>query len=315
MIPLIHKYAVITFIESLKREVNDVWPLVKSANVPIYLETSSTQFTSFSAFSTLLKEAHDKLPSTTFIALMQQSAERFIEQTLPTNDQKIPLLQHLVEYIPVHSITLNESASSYSVELETPQQSSSPFLAELYLLVTVHCCCKRIDAHIGAPIKYHLKHTHASDLEQLNIDSRTPQFLGQQSTALFYEQTVKLESNLNVTYPAVFHSEPRNYADQISAVLEGYIGRENLSIEQLSQIIEVNERTVQRYLKSEGYTFRRIKESLNITFAKRVLVERNASISDVAEHLGYADTSQFIRAFRKSENTTPLQWLKQTRQP
>lgn len=88
MIPLIHKYAVITFIEFLKSEVKDVWPLVKSANIPIYLDTSSAQLTSFSAFSKLLEQAHDKLPSEKFIALMQHSAERFIEQILPTNNQK-----------------------------------------------------------------------------------------------------------------------------------------------------------------------------------------------------------------------------------
>ncbi|GLR74633.1 helix-turn-helix transcriptional regulator [Aliivibrio sifiae] len=312
MIPLIHKYAVITFIEFLKSEVKDVWPLVKSANVPIYLDTSSAQLTSFSAFSKLLEQAHDKLPSEKFIALMQHSAERFIEQILPTNNQKKPLLQQVVELIPVNSITLNKSGNSYSVELEAPHQSQPLFLSELYLLVITHSYYKRIDTQLDAPIKYYLKHPHASDLEQLNIDSRTPQFLGQHYTALFYNQTAKRELNLSSTYPVTFHSKQRDYSDQISAVLEGYIGREDLSIEQLSQIIGMNERTIQRRLKSEGCTFRKIKESLNIAFAKRVLVERNASISDVAEHLGYSDASQFIRAFRRSENTTPLQWLKQT---
>ncbi|RJG42126.1 helix-turn-helix transcriptional regulator [Motilimonas pumila] len=315
MIPLIHKYAVITLIESLKSEVNDVWPLVKTARVPIYLETSSAQFTSFAAFSKLLEEAYDKLPCATFIPLIQRAGEKFITQILPSNGQKTPLLKHLVELIPVHSITLNKRANACSVELETQQKKTSLCFTELYLLVITHCYCKRIDAHLDAPIKYHLKHPHASELEQLNIDSQTPQFLGQQCTALFYQQTAKLESCLNGTYPMIFDRKQRNYSDQISAVLEGYIGRESLSIEQLSQIIEVNERTIQRYLQAEGNTFREIKESLNIAFAKRVLVDRNASIADVAEHLGYADTSQFIRAFRKSESTTPLQWLKQNQQP
>lgn len=315
MIPLIHKYAVITFIESLKSEVKNVWPLVKRANVPIYLDTSSAQLTSFSAFSKLLEQAHDKLTAEKFIALMQHSAERFIEKILLDNNLQSPSLQQVVEFIPVNSITLNKSGVSYSVELETPHQSQPLFLSELYLLVTTHIYCKRIDTQLDAPIKYYLKHPHASDLEQLNIDSRTPQFLGQHYTALFYKLAAKSEPNLIGTYPVTFHSKQRSYSDQISAVLEGYIGRKDLSIEQLSQIIGMNERTIQRHLKSEECTFRKIKESLNIAFAKRVLVERNASISDVAEHLGYADTSQFIRAFRKSEYTTPLQWLKQTRQP
>ncbi|MDO6498238.1 helix-turn-helix domain-containing protein [Photobacterium sanguinicancri] len=49
---------------------------------------------------------------------------------------------------------------------------------------------------------------------------------------------------------------------------------------------------------------------MNIAFAKRVMKQRNVSISEISAHLGYAEPSQFIRAFKKSENITPLQWSK-----
>ncbi|GAM60456.1 hypothetical protein JCM19232_789 [Vibrio ishigakensis] len=75
--------------------------------------------------------------------------------------------------------------------------------------------------------------------------------------------------------------------------------------------MEIHPRAMQRYLKEEGVTFRELKEKQNIKFAKRVLKEYEFSVHDVAIHLGYSAPSQFIRAFKRLEGTTPLQWLKQ----
>ncbi|MDK9735992.1 AraC family transcriptional regulator [Vibrio sp. D404a] len=312
MITLIHKYAVTTFIEELSNEVNDAWSLVSKAHVPIYLETSSAQFAPFIAFTKLLEQAHNALPTHQFIHLLQASADKFISKMGFDSDQS-PSLQTLTQVIPITSLTIQENASTYSIELEAQQPDQLVFLAELYLLVTTHRYLKALNPRLNDPVKYHLQHSEASDLIKLQISNRTPQFLGHQQTALFYHESIAPKSITGGDLPTRISSTALSYAEQVRAALEGYVGREDLSIEQLSQILEMNERTIQRRLKSEGKTFRKIKESLNIAFAKRVMIQRNASISDVAEHLGYSDTSQFIRAFRKSENTTPLQWLKNAR--
>nr|WP_256099310.1 AraC family transcriptional regulator [Vibrio sp. Scap16] len=57
-------------------------------------------------------------------------------------------------------------------------------------------------------------------------------------------------------------------------------------------------------------TYKAIKESLVIEFAKRVISQQCYSIADVALHLGYADASQFIRAFKRVYGITPYQWQK-----
>ncbi|NOH78605.1 helix-turn-helix transcriptional regulator [Vibrio sp. RE86] len=309
MIALINKYAAITFIDQLNKEVTDAWSLVREAHVPIYLDTSTAQFTSFAAFIRLLEQTQRRLPASKFIALLQLSAHQFVEQ-LVSDNREAPSLQQLTDAIPVESIIAIKNVDTYSVELAMPLQNELQFLAELYLLVTTHCYCIALNSRLTAPVRYHLQHPDALDFEQLQISNHTPQYLGQQRSALFYKEAIYPETSAT----AKFDCAALSFCEQLSAVLEGYIGREDLSIEQISEIIGINQRTIQRRLKSEGCTFRKLKETLNFAFAKRVMVQRNASISDVAEHLGYADTSQFIRAFKKSENITPLQWLKKAQQ-
>ncbi len=314
MIALIHKYAPITFIEHLSHQVKDIWSLVSNARVPIYLETSSAQFISFSAFITLLELTKRQVPESEFISLVRASSKAFVDKiSSDTNNEKS--MSGLCSYIPVNALIIDERANEHSLKLELQSHSQSLFLGELYLLSVVHCYYQSLASNVNDPIKYHLQHPDASDLALLKINHQTPQFLGQGSTALFYKEPIQSELSSQCDYPVRFQSPDLSCTQQITAILEGYIGREDISIEQLSQIIDVNARTIQRRLKSEGNTFRKIKESLNIAFAKRVMVQRKASISDVAEHLGYSNTSQFIRAFRKAENTTPLQWLKKHQKP
>lgn len=89
-----------------------------------------------------------------------------------------------------------------------------------------------------------------------------------------------------------------------------YIGRVDVDLVSFGQINRMGKRTIQRALSEEGTTFRTIKETLSFEFAKRVMTEQDYSISDIALHLGYADASQFIRAFKRANGITPLQWKK-----
>ncbi|WP_117232837.1 helix-turn-helix transcriptional regulator [Vibrio maerlii] len=305
MITLINKHAAIILIETLQNQVVDAWPLINRAQVPIYLDTSPVKWTNFRSLLNLLEESRDTLPALEFIKLIQNSALKFAEYVHSHIDGEAKSLSVLVEQIPVRSISVNTTTDKVSIELAIPIEDESLFLAELYLLAVTHFYLKANQPNLDEPIQYHLKFPQAAELNKLQANSRTPQFLGQNQTAVFYRTTLEFE-----TFNQRYKKEELSYSQQVLSALEGYIGRENLTIEQFGEIVGVSERTIQRHLKSEGMTFRKIKESLNVAFAKRVMIQRDASISDVSEHLGYADTSQFIRAFKKSENITPYQWLK-----
>ncbi|MCG9690271.1 AraC family transcriptional regulator [Vibrio sp. Isolate22] len=84
----------------------------------------------------------------------------------------------------------------------------------------------------------------------------------------------------------------------------------DIDLDKFCDLNGIGKRTVQRALKDEQTTFKAIKESLSFEFAKRVLSQQGYAISDVALHLGYADSSQFIRSFKRANGITPYQWKK-----
>ena len=69
----------------------------------------------------------------------------------------------------------------------------------------------------------------------------------------------------------------------------------------------VTERTLQRYLKSEGTSFSQLLENTRKELAEQYLAESERSIAETALLLGYSDVIAFHRAFRRWNGITPGQ--------
>lgn len=68
--------------------------------------------------------------------------------------------------------------------------------------------------------------------------------------------------------------------------------------------------TLQRQLSAEGTSFREILESTRLDLAKRYLQDGQYSLAQVAFMVGFADQSNFARAFRRGTGVTPGQFRK-----
>ncbi|WP_336013109.1 AraC family transcriptional regulator [Acinetobacter calcoaceticus] len=80
---------------------------------------------------------------------------------------------------------------------------------------------------------------------------------------------------------------------------------ETLKVGQVAKIINISERTLQRYLAIENTSFTVLVDSLRKQHAQKLLAQNNMSIEKVALTLGYADTSHFTRAFKRWMGVTP----------
>ncbi|CAM4221915.1 helix-turn-helix domain-containing protein [Vibrio neonatus] len=313
-VPLINKHAVIVQINALEHYIDDIWPIVHSSNLPIYLNSSSAKFVPFRALASLLQQAFVSLSHQDFKAFIRQGVNDYIKQISLNNSSmtSLSIPEQIAYLLPVKSVTFQPNTqitgSDTIQSLEFALEDVTPFnlVAELYAIVVVHQYLASTQA-VSQPCKYHLFSEQKTGLDKLNISTHTPQFMGQNSTGIFYNSP---EKPIGIVESTTWHKPPTPFSKQVALALECYIGRQDISINDFSYITGISPRSLQRYLKLEQSSFRKIKESLNMAFAKRVMRERDVSISDIAEHLGYADTSQFIRAFRKAENTTPLQWRK-----
>jgi AraC-like DNA-binding protein len=72
--------------------------------------------------------------------------------------------------------------------------------------------------------------------------------------------------------------------------------------------LHVSVRTLNRKLKAEDTTFRLLKSQALASRAKLYLRESNLSVEAIAEILGYQDTANFRRAFRRSVGCSPMEY-------
>ena len=85
-----------------------------------------------------------------------------------------------------------------------------------------------------------------------------------------------------------------------------YIGGATES--RLAHLFAMHRRTVNRRLRAEGTTFRKLVDEVRFDVARHLLETSALNVCEIAEFLNYADASAFTRAFRRWSATTPVRW-------
>ncbi len=80
---------------------------------------------------------------------------------------------------------------------------------------------------------------------------------------------------------------------------------EQVTLEDLARRVKVSARTIDRHLKKEGLGFRELSDKVRFERACEMLYTQGATITDVALKLGFSDTANFSRAFRRVIGTSP----------
>lgn len=77
------------------------------------------------------------------------------------------------------------------------------------------------------------------------------------------------------------------------------------SLEDMAALEHVSARTLIRHLRDEGMTYQRVQDLVREELACWLLGHTPLSVEAIAERLGYQDTSNFSRAFRRWLGVTP----------
>lgn len=80
---------------------------------------------------------------------------------------------------------------------------------------------------------------------------------------------------------------------------------EILKVKQVAQMMNMSERSLQRYLATDNTSFSALVNLTRKQYAHHLLENSSTSIETVALSLGYADTSHFTRAFKRWMGVTP----------
>lgn len=93
-------------------------------------------------------------------------------------------------------------------------------------------------------------------------------------------------------------------------IAESYFGH-NPNTETISASLNINPRTLQRYLCRNKTSLKQIIEHNKFTVAKSLLLQENTTIEEVSTLLGYVEPGNFTRAFKRWSKLTPKQFKAQ----
>lgn len=81
--------------------------------------------------------------------------------------------------------------------------------------------------------------------------------------------------------------------------------------EQVAYKLNLSERTLNRRLKEQGYTFKDILKDVRVNLSKLYIQKNQFNVTEIAFQLGFSDSSSFSRAFKRWTGASPLEYKKE----
>lgn len=123
-----------------------------------------------------------------------------------------------------------------------------------------------------------------------------------------FHRHLELEAN------AAHRVQSHEIVETLPDVLHRALLQGQCSATDVADTFGIQERTLHRRLKASGTTFRHELDRARESLSTQLLESSSLPICDIATSLAYADSSGFIRAFKRWTGTSPAVWRKNYRQ-
>lgn len=171
------------------------------------------------------------------------------------------------------------------------------------------------------PDAVHFSHKAPADKSIYSRIFRCPVFFGAEMGCIEFPAS-DLERPLRYADP-ILHRLLKTYeqnkgqpahetiADKIARILSAGIGSEQLTQEKVAQKMGLSRSQIQSRLRAEGASYQQILDRVRIDRAKKLLNDTAMSLTEISISLGFAQSSVFTRAFKRSTGMTPSAWKRQ----
>ena len=106
---------------------------------------------------------------------------------------------------------------------------------------------------------------------------------------------------------------PEAIPDILTQMLKHYVLDYPLTLTAISDILEVQPRTLNRRLEPYGMSFRDIRNKVLVLRAKIEIEKGELSMGDISKLLGYSNQSAYSRAFSALVGISPTEFRERTR--
>ena len=164
-----------------------------------------------------------------------------------------------------------------------------------------------------APLEVHLQSRTERDLGAIiPSGNHTKILMNQPETAVVFPTPMLPESMLGHGAPfdfvERFKTSRNGIRTKIEQVLNSAEGSPTPNVIHVADVLNIAPRTLQRALTQEHESYSGIVEQYRLKKALRFLNNRRLRVKEISEYLGYANSSNFERAFQRWTNSTPGQY-------
>ena len=100
------------------------------------------------------------------------------------------------------------------------------------------------------------------------------------------------------------------FVKSIHQIVNTYTLTNNTNLEEIADATGMSVRTLQRRLTDNGLKFHDLLNQAKFEHAKKMLLNRETPITEIAESLGYSDAAHFTRAFHRWSGSSPTDYRK-----
>jgi len=104
---------------------------------------------------------------------------------------------------------------------------------------------------------------------------------------------------------------PGDFAHRLRLCLEPHLADGYPDIHLAADLIDASTRTLQRRLAELGISYSAVVQGARFELSRRMLLNTETSIADIAYDVGYSDPSHFTRAFRRLAGVAPSKYRSQ----
>lgn len=116
---------------------------------------------------------------------------------------------------------------------------------------------------------------------------------------MLYRSSADTDSRIQKCNP-----DQSDFATSLRLLLAGYL-EESPTISDSADLVGMSERTLQRRLAQDGTSFNELLDQVRFDTAKQLLQNNSISVTDISGELGYTDSANFTRAFRRWAGVSP----------
>jgi AraC-like DNA-binding protein len=109
--------------------------------------------------------------------------------------------------------------------------------------------------------------------------------------------------------------QQQDFIGEVNGLIAALLESGETTLESVATKLEMTPRQLRHQLKTAGTSFQQLLNKHRHSLARRLLSKTDQDISEIVYLTGFSEPSTFYRAFRRWENTTPIEYRQKFRNP